>query len=151
MNELIEDYLRRRGARYFRGHHVDEYFYLVDVLVDGHHKRLHVHLEAAGPARNAVQVSISPDRYYPASARPTLACLAGRWMAGEPGADVVIHDSSDPSLVGLSVHTWEHPVDVAGLTAFVDHAVSAAIELFAQIRSAVPAPVQSGALLRDAG
>lgn len=151
MNELIEDYLRRRGSRYFRGHHADEYFFLVDVLIDGHHKRLQVHLEAVGPDRDTVQVSISPDRYYPAASRATLADLAARWMVGESGADVVIHDSSDPSLVGLSVHTWESPTSLGGLSGFVDHAVNAAIEFFAQIRAAVPMPSQRGHLLRDAG
>jgi hypothetical protein len=33
MNGLIEDYLSTRGVRYFRGHHDDEYFYLVDFVV----------------------------------------------------------------------------------------------------------------------
>lgn len=151
MHALIEDFLRRRGTRYFRGHHADEYFFLVDASVDGHHKRLRVHLEAAGPARDAVAVSIAPDRYYPAAARRTLTDLALRWKAGESGADVVIHDSSDPRLVGLSVRTWERPESLAGLAAFVDHAVAASIEFFAQIRAAVPAPAQGGSFLRDAG
>ena len=97
MNELIQEYLRTRGARFFLGHHVDEYFFLVDVLVDGRHKRLNIHLRAAG---DAVQVSIDPDRYYPAVARERLTELATRWTALQPAAEVMFHDSSDPSLVG---------------------------------------------------
>ena len=98
---MIPDYLRTRGVRYFRGHHDDEYFFLVDVLVGGRHKRLSVHLQSAG---EAVQVSIAPDRYYPAAARDRLVEFASRWNAGQPGAEVVIHESSDPSRVGVSVH-----------------------------------------------
>jgi hypothetical protein len=48
MNTLIEEYLRARGVRYFRGHHDDEYFFLVDFqsdfCLDASHGRLHVHL-----------------------------------------------------------------------------------------------------------
>lgn len=148
MSELIQDYLRKRGVRHFRGHHDDEYFFLVDVLVDGRHKRLNVHLQASG---EVVQVSIAPDRYYPATARGLLADAAARWNAAEPGAEVVIHGSSDPSRVGVSVHDCTGPVDVAGLSAFVDHAIAGAIELFAGMRRAAEPMEQDGPRLRDAG
>lgn len=148
MNQ-IEDYLRSRGARYFRGHHDDEYFFPVDAVVDGRHKRLQVHLQGAGGDSGGidiVQVSVTSDRYYPASARVRLAELAALWQAGQPSAEVVIHDSSDPSLVGVSAYFRE---PVVGLPGSADHAVAAAIELFALMRREVP-PVH-GPVLRDAG
>lgn len=148
MNQLIQDYLRTRGARYFRGHHADDYFYFVDALVDGRHKRLNVHLQAVG---DGVEISIAPDRYYPADARQRLAELAARWHVTEPGADVVIHESSDPRLVGVSVHDFTRPAGVAELSTFVDHAVAAAIELFAGMRRLAAPAEQDGPMLRDAG
>ena len=148
MNELIEDYLCNRGKRFFRGHHADDYFFLVDVLVDGRHKRLTVHLLAVA---DGVEISIAPDRYYPAEARDRLDELVERWNLAEPGADVVIHRSSDPGLVGVSVHDHTRPANVAGLRAFVDHAVGAAIDLFAGMRRVAAPAEQGGPLLRDAG
>ncbi len=149
MNHQIEDYLRSRGARYFRGHHDDEYFFPVDAVVDGRHKRLQVHLQPEGGASTGsdiVQVSVTSDRYYPASARGRLAELAAWWQRGEPSAEVVIHDSSDPSLVGVSAYFRE---PVVGLPGAADHAVAAAIDLFALMRREV-APAR-GPVLRDAG
>ena len=148
MNELIEDYLCSRGARFFRGHHADDYFFLVDVLVDGRHKRLTVHLQAAG---GGVEISIAPDRYYPAEARDLFDELVARWNLAEPGAEVVIHRSSDPGLVGVSVRDAARPESVAGLSAFVDHAVGAAIDLFAGMRRVAAPTDQGGPMLRDAG
>lgn len=148
MNELIQDYLRTRGARFFRGHHVDEYFFLVDVLVEGRHKRLNVHLQASG---DTVTVLIAPDRYYSATAREALVELAGRWRRGEPDCEVVVHDSSDPSLVGVSIHRHVRPKNAAELRASVDHSVTAAIELFAAMRRLAAPAEQDGPMLRDAG
>lgn len=148
MSELIQGYLRKRGVRYFRGHHDDEYFFLVDVLVDGRHKRLNVHLQASG---ELVQVSIAPDRYYAASARGRLEEFAARWNAEYPGAEVLIHGSSDPSRVGVSVHDSIGPVDIVGLSTLVDHAIAGAIELFAGMRRVADPTHHEGVPLRDAG
>ena len=146
MNELIEGYLRTRGVRYFRGHHDDEYFFLVDVVLEGRRKRLHLHLQGEGC--DVVALSIAPDRYYPTSARAQLADVAARWKAGEPSAEVVIHDSSDPRLVGVSAH---YRAGSAELARAVDHAIAAAIDLFAEMKDvATSAPHRNG-LLRDAG
>lgn len=147
MNALIEEYLRSTGVRYFRGHHDDEYFFLVDFLylVDSQQGRLHVHLESCGPRRDSVQISITPDRYYPVRCRRRLSGLAARWIAENPGAEATLHDSSDPSLVGVSIQSQYQPADLASMTCFVDDCVASAIDLFgAMSRAAVPE-------LRDAG
>lgn len=144
MNRLIEDYLRTRGVRFFRGHHDDEYFYLVGV--GAHRGHLNVHLEVCGPDRDAVQIGITADRYYPAGVRDGLADLAARWNAGSPTVPAVVHDSSDPRLVGLSAGGVFRPAGIADLSAFVDTAVSGAVTLFGDAtRLAAPAA------LRDAG
>ena len=155
MNALIEEYLRTTGLRYFRGHHDDEYFFLVDFLfvADSHHGRLHVHIEASGT--DGGQVSITPDRYYPAEARDRLTALAARWNAEHPGSEAVVRDSCDPALVGAMLLHAERPADADALASFVDEAVSAGIELFGRMRQAVAGLRtglgQTSAGLRDAG
>ncbi len=151
MNALIEDYLRSRGVRYFRGHHDDEFFYLVDFLVEGHRGRLNVHLEVCGDGRDAVRLSVSPERFYPADRRDRLTAIAARWNAGDPCVYAVVHESSDPELVGVSAGPTHRPGDLAGLTDFVDRAVGASIEVFAQLRHAGLPDVADGRALRDAG
>jgi len=79
VHPLIKDYLRANGVRYFRGHHDDEYFFLVDFLADTGHGRLHVHLAVGGLLRDTVQIGITPDRFYPADTRDRLAGLVARW------------------------------------------------------------------------
>jgi hypothetical protein len=82
--ELIERYLRTRQVRYFRGHHDDEFFF----LVNAYHGRLHVHLEPCGADREMVKVSATAERYYPAASRTRVAALAAQWnQASPPGND----------------------------------------------------------------
>jgi hypothetical protein len=57
MQRQIEDYLRARGVRFFRGHHDDEYFYLVDFLSGAYRGRLNVHLEACEAEPGTVLVA----------------------------------------------------------------------------------------------
>jgi hypothetical protein len=85
MTELIERYLRSRGARYFRGHHDDEYFFLVDVPAGANRGRLHVHL-GVGADRGEVVLVITPDRYYPGARRERIATVALD-LAALPRAD----------------------------------------------------------------
>ena len=155
MNTLIEEYLRARGVRYFRGHHDDEYFFLVDFqsdfCLDASNGRLHVHLEVSGAARNDVQLSITPDRFYPAAKRDLLTSLATRWTAGSGGAEAVIHDSSDPALVGITVLDRFRPTSSAGLAYFVDQSIASAIELFEQVTAEVLPSHPGHEALRDAG
>jgi hypothetical protein len=155
MNTLIEEYLRARGVRYFRGHRDDEYFFLVDVLadfcLDSSHGRLHVHLEVSGLLRDTVLLSITPDRFYPVGKRDLLTSLSTRWTAGSGGAEAVVHDSSDPTLVGITVLDRFRPTGTAGLAYFLDQSIASAIELFEQVTAEV-LPAESGHdALRDAG
>lgn len=149
MKRQIEDYLRSRGAPYFRGHHDDEYFFLVDFVSGADRGRLSVHLQACDDDADAVLVTISPDRYYPAEKAERLGRLADRWNAEARVVRAVVHGSCDPRLVGVQARGSARPIDVPELTGFVDNAVDAGIELFGRLAgTALPA---SGAVLRDAG
>ena len=141
MNRLIEEYLRTRGVRYFRGHHDEEYFYLV--VIGGYRGRLNVHLEVGGADRDEVLISITPDRYYPASMRVSLGDLVGGWNAGNPPVQATVHDSCDPSLVGVLARGRCQPADADALAGYVDAAVVSALELFGAIPGAT--------VLRNAG
>jgi len=155
MNALIEDYLRARGVQYFRGHHDDEYFFLVDFgvefLVDAGHGRLHVHLSVSGLLRDTVHLSITPDRFYPADDRDRLLSMAARWTANGQGAEAVVHDSSNPALVGISVEDRFRPTDNEGLARCVDQTIASAIELFEQVTVEMMPDRQAPEILRDAG
>jgi len=155
MNTLIEEYLRARGVRYFRGQHDDEYFFLVDFqadfCLDTSHGRLHVHLEVSGLLRDNILLSITPDRFYPVGKRDLLTSLSTRWTAGSGGAEAVVHDSSDPTLVGITVVDRFRPTSTAGLAYFVDQSIASAIELFEEV-TAEALPAHPGhEVLRDAG
>lgn len=147
MNRLIEDYLRTRGARYFRGHHDDEYFYLVDFVVGADRGRLNVHLEVCDPDRGGVRVSITPDRYYPEGYRQHLENLAARFNAATSVVGSVVHDSSDPRLVGVLVRGCSRPADTAALGEFMQTALASSLDLF----GAMAGLVQPADALRDAG
>ena len=148
MKRQIEDYLRARGVQYFRGHHDDEYFFLVDFVSDAYRGRLNVHLDVGEADPDTVLVTVSPDRYYPAETTPWLDTVAGRWNAGDCVLDAVVHGSCDQRLVGVQARGRTRPADAAALNAFVDAAVAEAIDLFGQI-AGVAAPASNA--LRDAG
>jgi len=150
MNPLIEDYLHSRGVRYFRGHHDNEYFFLVDFLAGAHRGRLNVHLELCGAALDAVSVSIAPDRYYPADKRERFTELAARWNAGGV-VEAVVHESSDPRLIGVLARSLHRPTGLADLTDFVEGVVTSAIELFGGMSAAAAPSQQASDALRDAG
>jgi hypothetical protein len=149
MNPLIEDYLRTRGVRYFRGHHEEEYFYLVDFHLGINRLRLDVHLEASGD--DAVQVSITPDRYYPAQYRESLVGLVEGWNTASPALEAAILGSCDPRLIGVAAHGLCRPADAAALAAFVDAAVASSVELFAAVAGIAGHARQTPDVLRDAG
>lgn len=148
MKRLIEEYLRTRGVRYFRGHHDEEYFYLLGV--GDRRGRLNVHLEISGPDRDTVLIGITADRYYPAGLRETLDGLVVRWNSGASAIRAEVHDSSDPRLVGVSVRGEARPDSAAGLAGFVDAAVGSSVELF-EAMPGVPGGRQVHGILRDAG
>lgn len=130
MHALIEEYLRIRGIRYFRGHHDGEYLFLVDS--PGGVGKMHVRLAAAGPQ---VRLTVTPDRYYPVGQRDRLAGLAARWESGG-AAEAVLEDSCDPALVGVVARACACPDGLADLTDFVDRALAASVDLFTDLRGA---------------
>lgn len=148
MNGLIEDYLRTRGVRYFRGHHDDEYLFFVDFVAGAYRGRLNVHLEVAA---DTVVVGISPDRYYPAAQRAGLDAVAGRWNAAAQTVHAVVRDSCDPTLVGVAARAVARPGGPAELAEFAEAAVSGAVELFSRMTAVAPPEQQGPAGLRDAG
>lgn len=147
MKRQIEDYLHARGVRFFRGHHDDEYFFLVDFLSGAYRGRLNVHLEVCDTEPGAVLVTISPDHYYPVGVADRVGDLIDRWNAGNPAAEAVVHASSDPSLIGVLAHSRIRTSDQSALGDHVEAAVAAAAELFGQV-AALP---DTRAVLRDAG
>ena len=145
MNELIEEYLRSRGARYFRGHRDDEYFYIVEAP---NRTRLYVHLDVCGADRDAVQISIAPDRYYPAAHTDRIQQALTRWNAECHRVGAMLQDSSDPSLVGVATGSRYHAGDPGEFSAFVEGSETAAIDLFASLGGLIP-PLPTN--LREAG
>lgn len=148
MNRLIEDYLRARGVRYFRGHHDDEYFYLV---VGADRGRLNVHLEVCDADRGGVQVSITPDRYFPVQYRQRLEDLVTRHNATSPAVSSLVQDSCDPRLVGVLARGQSRPTDSAAFRDFVDAAVACSVDLFGAMAGLARPARQGPGELRDAG
>ena len=97
---LIEAYLSARQVRYFRGHHDDEFFF----LINAYHGRLHVHLEVPATDREVITISIAEERYYPATLRGRLTGLVDEWNKATPWAKAALVASSDPNLLGIAAH-----------------------------------------------
>lgn len=157
MHELV-DFLRSRGMRCFRSYRDDAYFFVVDCVYPGdpaaYRGRLFVNLQVGEDG--AIQVTATPDRFYPADVRTRLAAVAAAWdPGGAHGLDIdtSVHESSDPTRVGATVVTRACPVGLTAATEFVERAVACAIELFGRLNSVAPArsaPV-GPASLADAG
>jgi hypothetical protein len=143
--ELIETYLRTRQVSYFRGHHDDEFFF----LVGAYHGRLHVHLQPCGPSGAAVRISITAERYYPAEQRNRVATFVEQWNSAEPPVTATLFESSDPRLVGVVAERRCRPGDTE-FGPFVDQAVQSAINLFGRLSALVASPAD-GAHMLDAG
>ncbi|WP_208300471.1 hypothetical protein [Mycobacterium sp. DL592] len=145
--ELIERYLRTRQVRYFRGHHDDEYFF----LVNAYHGRLHVHLEPCGPDRRMVKISITAERYYPAAARATVAALASQWNASAPPVTATVFASSDPRLVGVVAARRFSTAAGGDFGSVVDQSIQSAIDLFGRLKASVSSAPGGTTHLLDAG
>lgn len=158
MKRQIEDYLRARGVPYFRGHHDDEYFFLVDFVAGAERGRLNVqraergrlnvHLEVTGGESDVLVVTISPDRYYPAGIGERLGTLVARWNDADPVVRAVVHGSCDPHLIGIRARGEIRTADPGELRVLVDAAVAEGIDLFGRITTAAGS---TDAGLRDAG
>ena len=140
--ELVERYLRTRRLRYFRGGHDRECFFILTVG----HERLHVHLEIAPGSRDILTVRVTPSYYFPAADRERLLGFARRWNAESRRVEAVVHDSSDPSRIGVVAEN-SCPIadgaDVDDFADFADQTIRSAIKLFAELTPA--------AHLKDAG
>ncbi|MCV7218543.1 hypothetical protein H7J51_25110 [Mycobacterium crocinum] len=140
--QLIESYLESRQMRYFRGHHDDEFFF----LVNAYHGRLHVHMQPLG---SAVHISITAERYYPADHRAGVATLVQQWNDADSHAAATVFASSDPRLVGV-IAERRYRADDGEFGPFVDQTVQSAIDLFGRLRATVASP-SDGTHLLDAG
>lgn len=144
--ELIERYLRTRHVRHFRGHHDDEFFF----LVNAYHGRLHVHLEPCGADREMVKITATAERYYPASSGTRVAALAAQWNQAEPPARATVFKSSDPRLVGVAAESRYTDSADTDFGTFVDATIQSAIDLFGRMKASVKAQ-PDGEHLLDAG
>ena len=140
--QLIESYLQTRQVRFFRGHHDDEFFF----LVSAYHGRLHVHLQPCGPAGAAVRISVTGERYYPAEQRARVAALIEQWNGTDPMAAATVFESSDPRLVGVLAERRYRSGD-ADFCPFVDQVVQSALDLFGRLRALVASPSDDTHLL----
>lgn len=137
--ELMERYLRSRRLRYFRGHHDGEYFFILTVG----RERLHVHLDMLRGHRYLFTIRVAPAYYFPATHRAGLVRFANKWNRDNHCATASVHESSDPSRVGVVVEN-SHPIgyrpDFAAYARFVDDTIQSAVTLFAELPP-VGAPV----------
>lgn len=143
--ELIERYLRTRRLRYFRGQHDGEYFF----ILGGDHKRLHVHLEISRDPSAAVTVRVTLPYFFAAVHRAQLTAFSRSWNQDNPAARVVVHESTDPTRVGVVAES-SHPV-CGGMSADdfatrVDQTIHSAIRFFGELTPAVEVP---GAAARE--
>ncbi len=128
--ELIENYLRTRRVRYFRGHHDDEFFF----LINAHHGRLHIHLEVSGAYGDTIRIGVAAERYFPVQLRGRLAALTDAWNRASPWAKAVVVKSSDPTLIAVAAENSYSSADGADFAAAVDQTIQSAIELFGRTR-----------------
>ena len=142
---LIEAYLSARQVRYFRGHHDDEFFF----LINAYHGRLHVHLEVPATDREVITISIAEERYYPATLRGRLTGLVDEWNKATPGP---------------KRHWWRRRTQTcwasrrtiairgrSGTSRRWSITLQSAIELFGRVRKLLAAAGSDGNPLRDAG
>ncbi|WP_445169987.1 YbjN domain-containing protein [Mycolicibacterium sp. Dal123E01] len=133
--QLTKSYLQTRQVRYFRGHHDDEFFF----LVSAYHGRLHVHLQPSGPSGAGVHISIVAERYYPEEERAQVAALVEQWNVAERGVTATVFDSSDPRLVGVLAEQRYRARD-GEFGSFIDQVVQSAIDLFGRLRALAGSP-----------
>ncbi len=147
---LIERYLCTRGRQYFRGQHDGEYFFLANARP----RRLHVHLEVSPDFDDVLIIRVVPGYFFPAADRPWLTHVSDRWNQQNRGVTAIVHRSSDPQRIGVTVRRsqWiRGDVDFEDFATFVGRTIAAAIEFFAELTPVVEWPSTAQPLLRDAG
>lgn len=147
--ELVESYLRTRGVRYFRGHVDNEFFFLINT----HDGRLHIHLEVCGAHGDTIKINVAAEKYFPAQLRGRLTTLVDAWNRSSRWAQAAVGESSDPSLVGVSVESRYSSAGADDFAAVVDQTIGSAIDFFGRTRDSaglVPSSAPDNPLL-DAG
>ncbi|HEY7052777.1 MAG TPA: hypothetical protein VH496_11700 [Mycobacterium sp.] len=137
--QLIERYLLSRGRRYFRGHHDGEYFFILTVGDE----RLHVHLELAPTDPDRLTIRVAPSYFFPAADRARLVEFVDSWNQSPHRVAAVIHESSDPTRLGVSAeNTSLIALDVSfdDFAGLVDQTIGSSIRLFGELPLARNAP-----------
>jgi hypothetical protein len=135
---LIERYMSTCGLRFFRGQHDGEYFFVVNA-----DKRLHVHLEVSPSFSDVLTIRVTPASFYPVSNRPWLTQFADTWNEQNREVTAIVHGSSDPQRVGVVARRsqWiREGMSLEDFAAIVDHTLTAAIDLFAEVTPVVELP-----------
>jgi hypothetical protein len=148
--DLVERYLRTRATRYFRGAHDGEYFYVAKTRP----RRLHVHLEVSPTQGDVLMIRVAPACFFPATYRPWLMHFADTWNQQNREVTAIVHASSDPQRIGVVARKsqWiSANVSFEDFASLVDRTVADAIDLFAQLNTAIELPPTAQPLLCDAG
>jgi hypothetical protein len=154
--EMIERYLHTRGRRYFRGHHDEDYFFILTVG----HERLHIHIEIPPADRHSVTVRATPSCFYPAAESARLWSFADRWNEESRPTRAVVHESCDQNRIGLAAQNSYRLAPNVPFEEFADLAdstIRSAVALFVEVTDAEmtaatePAPVRAlGTWFKDA-
>ncbi|MBV8929322.1 MAG: hypothetical protein JO152_09380 [Mycobacteriaceae bacterium] len=150
--ELIERYLRTRRLQYFRGHHDEEYFFILKTS----HGPLHVHVEIPSADRELFTIRVTPPYFLPQTHRSWLMRFSRRWHRRSPSTKAVIYRSTVPDRVGVAAESAVLVGDgiaFADFALYMDHAIASAIKLFGEISSRLKlqSPRTPEPWLRDAG
>jgi hypothetical protein len=127
--EVIERYLLARGIRSFRGHHDGESFFIMPV----DHSRLHVHLGPTPDRPDVCTIRVTPACFFPAEEGARLRGLTARWSFANPCAHAIVHESSDPTRVGVDVEYKGSVTCYEEFMYFADHAIESATKLFREL------------------
>jgi hypothetical protein len=148
--DLTERYLRSRGIRHFRGQHDGECFF----VSNAGGLRLHVHLGISRWRSDVFTIRVAPASFFPAADGARLTRFADAW--NQQGSEVIaiVHGSSDPQRIGVfarSSRRIRDRIPFEEFARYVDRAVAAAIEFFAELTPVDGSATTAPPLVRDAG
>jgi hypothetical protein len=148
--EMTERYLRSRGVRYFRGQHDGECFF----VSNAGGRRLHVHLAISRWRSDVFTIRIAPASFFPATDSARLAQFADTWNQQNPEVTAIVHGSSDPERIGVVARSSQRIVDRIEFDEFacyVDRAIAAAIDFFAELAPVDELTSTAQPLVREVG
>ena len=146
----IERYVRTCGLQFLKGEHDGEYF----CVANAHPRRLHIHLEISPSFGDVLVIRVAPACLFAVAYRPWLTHFADAWNQRNREITAIVHDSSDPQRIGVSVRRsqWiREDISFEDFASFADRTIAAAIDLFAELTPVVELPATAQPLLRDAG